>query len=189
MQGNETNFKKAVTIPYTQVPNDVLYDGKLSLKAKGLWAYMNAKPSGWFFSADRIAEECSDGREAILAGLRELVAAGLLLAKRKGDGRMEYTLFHNPQWENPIVGHEPQSENPTVGKPHDGKTPLIINKEDNKKRDKEKNSDPAANMFPTPAAPAMDKPACRQRPKRSDYKTDDEYENAMYTWNSMPVMV
>lgn len=49
MQGNETNFKKAVTIPYTQVPNDVLYDGKLSLKAKGLWAYMNAKPSGWFF--------------------------------------------------------------------------------------------------------------------------------------------
>ena len=91
----ENNFKKQV-VPFTQVPNNLLYNPDISFKAKGLWAYMSAKPEGWYFSADRIAEETKEERKAILAGLKELSENGYITAKKKSDGRIEYTLH----WEN-----------------------------------------------------------------------------------------
>lgn len=87
----ENNFKKQV-VPFTQVPNNLLYNPDISFKAKGLWAYMSAKPEGWHFSADRIAEETKEERKAILAGLKELSENGYITAKKKSDGRIEYTL-------------------------------------------------------------------------------------------------
>lgn len=87
----ETKLNK-IAVPFTQVPNGLLYDSNISFKAKGIWAYMSAKPEGWKFSADRIAEETKEERKAILAGLKELSEAGYITAKKKGDGRIEYTL-------------------------------------------------------------------------------------------------
>lgn len=87
----DNNFKKQV-VPFTQVPNNLLYDPDISFKAKGLWAYMSAKPDGWNFSADRIAMETKEERKAILAGLKELSGAGYITAKKLKDGRIEYTL-------------------------------------------------------------------------------------------------
>lgn len=89
--GMNNNFKKQA-IPFTQVPNNLLYDPDISFKAKGLWAYMSAKPDGWNFSADRIAMETKEERKAILAGLKELSGAGYITAKKLKDGRIEYTL-------------------------------------------------------------------------------------------------
>lgn len=87
----DNNFKKQV-VPFTQVPNNLLYNPDISFKAKGLWAYMSAKPDGWHFSADRIADETKEERKAILAGLKELSENGYVTAKKKSDGRIEYTL-------------------------------------------------------------------------------------------------
>ena len=87
----ETKLNK-IAVPFTQVPNGLLYDPNISFKAKGIWAYMSAKPEGWKFSADRIANETKEERKAILAGLKELSEAGYITAKKKGDGRIEYTL-------------------------------------------------------------------------------------------------
>lgn len=87
----ENNFKKQV-VPFTQVPNELLYNPSISFKAKGLWAYMNAKPDGWRFSANRIANETKEKRKAILAGLKELSSSGYITAKKLKDGRIEYTL-------------------------------------------------------------------------------------------------
>lgn len=87
----DNSFKKQV-IPFTQVPNSLLYDPDISFKAKGLWAYMSAKPDGWNFSADRIAMETKEERKAILSGLKELSGAGYITAKKLKDGRIEYTL-------------------------------------------------------------------------------------------------
>ena len=106
------------TIPFTQVPNGLLYDPNISFKAKGIWAYMSAKPEGWNFSADRMAEETKEERKAILAGLRELSSAGYITAKKLKDGRIEYTLH----WEvatasvpEPDIKHEPEkTENSSI---------------------------------------------------------------------------
>ena len=112
----ETKLNK-IAVPFTQVPNGLLYDPNISFKAKGIWAYMSAKPEGWKFSADRIANETKEERKAILAGLKELSEAGYITAKKKGDGRIEYTLhwevvktsMSEPELENlkPLSSAEP----------------------------------------------------------------------------------
>lgn len=89
----EDNVFRKQKVPFTQVPNELLYSSEISLKAKGLWAYMNAKPDGWNFSATRIAEEVKEDRKAILTALRELVASGYLVANKLASGRMEYILM------------------------------------------------------------------------------------------------
>ncbi len=85
-------------IPFTMVANDVLYRDDISLKAKGLFAYLFSKPDGWDFAARRIANECVEEYKAILAGLRELEKAGLLKRQKQGDGRMDYLIeYSDPQ--------------------------------------------------------------------------------------------
>lgn len=83
---------KKEKIPYTQVANAVLYDKDISLKAKGLFAYLFSKPDGWSFAADRIQGETSDGRKAVLAGLKELEDSGYLTRTKKQNGRVIYDL-------------------------------------------------------------------------------------------------
>ena len=136
----ENNFKKQV-VPFTQVPNKLLYNPDISFKAKGLWAYMSAKPEGWNFSADRIAEETKEERKAILAGLKELSENGYITAKKKSDGRIEYTLH----WETAKTSSPKPLEEQNVKRP-------------------------------------------TSRPKRTDYKTEEEYEKAFYAWNSRAIM-
>ena len=72
---------------------------------------MSAKPDGWHFSADRIAEETKEERKAILAGLKELSENGYITAKKKSDGRIEYTLH----WEVVTTSvSEPKKEKPST---------------------------------------------------------------------------
>ena len=143
MKNENSNFIKQV-VPFTQVPNNLLYNPEISFKAKGIWAYMSAKPDGWHFSADRIAEETKEERKAILAGLKELSGAGYITAKKLKDGRIEYTLH----WEVATTS-VPEPETP--------------------------------EMVRTSMSSA-DKPS--SRPKRTDYNSEEEYEQAFYKWNS-----
>lgn len=106
----ENNFRKD-GIPFTQVPNGLLYNPTISFKAKGLWAYMNAKPDGWNFSADRIATETKEERKSILAGLKELSENGYITAKKLGSGRIEYTLHYEV-----AITSKPESEPTTESK-------------------------------------------------------------------------
>ena len=84
---------------YTQAPNDIINHPELSLKAKGLWLFINSKPDGWSFSKERIATQAKDGKESIKNGLQELESFGLLKRTqsynhetKKFDG-YDYTLF------------------------------------------------------------------------------------------------
>lgn len=74
--------------PFTQVPNALLTDPEITLKAKGLYALMYSKPDGWQFYETAIAKECREGKEAVSAGLDELVKSGWL---RRSGGRQERT--------------------------------------------------------------------------------------------------
>lgn len=144
-----SNFKKNIDQPFGWEPNEIIFNPNLSLKAKGLWLYMNAKPDGWFFAAERIAKESNDGVSSVRSALKELASQGLLKWKKQGDGRVIYTLESHcfpqgfpqetdPELENRILGNDPHLEKPTMGKTHNEKTALINNKEDNKERIKKK---------------------------------------------------
>lgn len=62
---------------YVVIPNEVINDERLSMKARGILLYLLGRPPGWRFAAERIARVTpKEGREAILSGLKELSDAG-----------------------------------------------------------------------------------------------------------------
>ena len=66
-------------------------DDCLSLKAKGIWAYMKSKPANWDFSAKRIAADNKDETKSVQRGMKELEKCGYLSKKKLSNGRVHYT--------------------------------------------------------------------------------------------------
>ena len=112
--------KLRLTNCYGVAPHSVLYSRDISLKAKGLYTYMQSKPDGWQFSATRIALECKEERGAIEAGLKELEEAGYLTRSKQQDkqGRWEWVhvLADKPVLEKPVL-ENPASDNPALENP------------------------------------------------------------------------
>lgn len=67
---------------FTMVPNGLLSDRGLTLKAKGLYSLMFSKPDGWTFYEETLVSESGDGRHATRAALAELVDAGWITRER-----------------------------------------------------------------------------------------------------------
>lgn len=93
---------------FSVIPNGLLFDSKLSMKAKGIWAYIHAKPDGWDFSAERIAKECTEGKDSIRSGLSELEKYWYLERIQKKNA-----YWH---WEYEYILHELYSINYTAKK-------------------------------------------------------------------------
>lgn len=133
---------------YTTIPNYIINDARLSLKAKGLFLYLISKPDGWNFSADRIKNDCKDGEDSILSGLSELEKFGLLTRKKIRVGGVfkgfDYLLSFDisPSPENPVTvkpkREKPATEKPATEKPVHKKDSL--SKKELKKEEREKTS-------------------------------------------------
>lgn len=108
---------------FAQIKNELLSDADLSLKAKGLYAYLYSKPDDWDFSSERITLDTKDGIDAVKSGLKELERAGYLVRMRTKTGKVNYCIFCSTKRKKPKV------ENPTKGKSHKGKIHHISNKE------------------------------------------------------------
>jgi len=121
-------------VGFAQIKNEVLFAKDISLKAKGLFAYIYAKPRDWQFSSARIADEIKEGRKSILGAMKELEDAGYLTRKRLSDGRVKYYLSHtlDPQSQKGTGDSEPQSRNGTVQKRHRAERATINKTEINK---------------------------------------------------------
>ncbi len=117
-------LRKGDKIPFAQIANSILNDPLLSLKGKGLYAYLYSKPDKWDFSSRRIIRDHTDGRDSILSGLQELESRGYLRRKKLKNGRVDYAIFQNPK-----------PENPTQGKAVNGKTRPVSNKELEKQKE------------------------------------------------------
>ena len=120
---------------YATVPNSLLALPSLSMKAKGIYAYIQSKPIGWSFSKERIAKETAEGVDALRSGMDELVSAGYLRINKLASGRTELELLDRaePQWEKAIVGKSHSGKNPQWENPTDNKTIItnvIINKKE-----------------------------------------------------------
>ena len=84
-----------LNVTYGRVPSDLLNSDQLTLKAKGLYAYIENKPKGWRFSSERIAKEIKDGIKAIQSGLNELEQAGYLTRVRQRDSENnQFTVYY-----------------------------------------------------------------------------------------------
>ena len=128
------DFRKQ-NIPFTQVANGVLNDDRLSLKAKGLYAYLYSKPEGWQFESSRIAMDSKDSRDSVRSALNELEENGYLTRYKLSNGRMVYMVIfppitqEKPMTENPSEGIEPMTEKANDGKSHSGETRHLSNKD------------------------------------------------------------
>jgi hypothetical protein len=122
------NLKKC-PVPFGIVPNSLLNDKDISLKAKGLFSFMQSKPDNWKFSVEKISFQCKEAKSSISEGLKELEIFGYLLRKKHQSGNgftVEYHLhfepiadfqsleiqsFENPTSENPIIGKSVNNSN------------------------------------------------------------------------------
>jgi hypothetical protein len=85
---------RKMNVPFTQIANSVLNDKTLSLRAKGLFAYMYSKPHGWEFSSYRMVNESTEGRDAIRTAEKELIIAGYLVRKKLNTGKLQVHLSY-----------------------------------------------------------------------------------------------
>ena len=112
--------------PYGSSPRKLLEDRNISLKAKGIYAFMECKIDGWNFTASSMASQLKESRKTILVAMQELKANGWLTYHKNRDGSGDYELIGNyvisPESENDTMvlqSHSPKStrcKNDTVQK-------------------------------------------------------------------------
>ena len=107
---------------FTPLPNQVLLDARLSRDARLLYALLqhHARGDGRCFpSHATLAEELGGGETALRAYLRELIDAGLVGQRRRGQGRTNmYILLgvsHAQPRPQPTMGAEPAVQEGTPG--------------------------------------------------------------------------
>ena len=76
-------LRNKLTSNFTIVPNEIVSDNRLTMKAKAIFLYLLSKPDDWDFYIQHIADSCTDGKNAIQTGLKELEEHGYLMRKKK----------------------------------------------------------------------------------------------------------
>lgn len=108
------------------IPRSLIFDTKLSDRARFVYCYMSAKPEGWDFVLAPMAKELNYSVDTLRKYIAELVASGWIV---KGDqsfdevtkkfGSVEYTIKSRPS----RVGKNPIRQKPHTEKTRDGKNP------------------------------------------------------------------
>lgn len=107
------------------IPNKLLRDTNLTLKAKGLLCLLLSLPNDWAVYKTQLQQFSSDGRDATVSAFNELVDKGYITsvqrfnAKGQFDG-WDYVVYseivlpdtNNPITENPVLGNT-KPENPS----------------------------------------------------------------------------
>lgn len=87
---------------FTHLENKMLQNCNLSLKARGLLAYMLSLPEDWNYSIAGLAFKCKEGKTSIRSAIDELIAEGYIVRRlvRTDKGLLdgyEYTVYEEPQ--------------------------------------------------------------------------------------------
>lgn len=119
---------------FTVISNHVLRNKNITLKAKGLYAYMWSLPDDWDYSVAGLVKTLKEGKDAINEALRELEREGYLVRTTlKKGGRfynMDYILHETPQ-KVPFT-EKPQAEKPFTEKPQQINTNITKEKKKEK---------------------------------------------------------
>lgn len=112
-------FKIEKLTDYTIMANHHLKNKNLSLKAKGLQSLMLSLPEDWDYSINGLVTRSKDGRDGVMAALRELEENGYLIRHRKRNQKGQLTDTEYIIYQVPIK--KPNTENPTLDNPTQGK--------------------------------------------------------------------
>lgn len=109
-------FRVNRTKDYTVMSNHHFKNKNLSLKAKGLLSLMLSLPDDWNYSIKGLVTLSKDGRDSVMAAIKELVSEGYIIRRRlrnaKGQAAdTEYIISETP------MSDFPTQDNPTLGKP------------------------------------------------------------------------
>lgn len=131
---------------YTTIHNHFLKQQTMSLKTKGLMAYLLSLPEDWRIYVTELANNHSDGVTAIKGALKELESFGYLSRERMRNNKgviigMEYVLREQPSVENPSM------ENPPVDNPSMDNR-ILINTDNTNKVFKQKKDNKGAKVYP-----------------------------------------
>ena len=128
-----SNILKKPKAPWGSSPNSLLWDREISLKAKGLYCFMESKPNDWNFTAGSMSKQLKESRKTILAAMAELKDFGFLSYKKLRDGSGQYELLRlylEPKSENDTMASESQSPIPARCKNDTVSKTDCINKND-----------------------------------------------------------
>lgn len=122
--------KKRRENPFVMVDKNIIYDKRISWKAKGLMTYLLSRPDGWTFYLDEITNNSTDGRDGVRTGLNELEKYGYLvrIKTRNKDG-----LFSGMIWEIYEEPFEDPESSPEEDKKEQGKKPTNQNSDSKNK--------------------------------------------------------
>lgn len=100
---------------YTVLDNEMLRNPNLSLKAKGLLAFVLSRPDDWVFTIRGLAHFCRDGPDSVRSAVQELEKAGYIVRRRKRENgkyrEMKYDVYEKPVQDFPV------QENRGMGNP------------------------------------------------------------------------
>ncbi|MFD9791333.1 hypothetical protein ACFWXK_10315 [Streptomyces sp. NPDC059070] len=120
---------------FTQISNALFRDPRISFKAKGLFGLISTHREGWRVTVAELARCSTDGRDAVVAGLRELERYDYLVRERarRADGTLGeavYTITDMPAHLYDLFGDaaptlpapqrrrsQPMTGNPALDKP------------------------------------------------------------------------
>ena len=74
--------------PFTQIPNALINDGKISAKAKALYCYLRSKPDSWVFYVEDVKNHFKEGRDAVRGAFKELERLGWLERRQLKEGNL-----------------------------------------------------------------------------------------------------
>ena len=85
-----TILRRHLSTGYTVLPTAALEDSRLSFRARGILAFLIAKPDDWKVRAESIAKAGKEGRDAVQGALRELRNCGYyrVVTERLADGTL-----------------------------------------------------------------------------------------------------
>lgn len=147
---NMGNFKNKLD-NYQCVPRELIFDNRISDRARFVFVYMSSKPDNWSFFMQPMAKELCYSTETLRKYINELIGSGWLI---KGEqsvnnsgtfGSVEYTLMDKlSDTENIGNGEIPTRKKPDTEKNRIGKNPTLIeidylNKDIIKEKIKEEN--------------------------------------------------
>jgi hypothetical protein len=118
---------------FTRIDNNTLEDRHLSLRARGLLAYLLSKPPGWNVVLNHLVRISPDGKKAVRAAVDELEKHGYLvrngqqIVERGRFGHLDIDVYERPISDKTPDGtespKEPRSRPGTMTKPLMGPSP------------------------------------------------------------------
>jgi len=85
MSEYKPSIKKFRKNKFTQLSNVLVDDGSISAKSKGIFMYLWSKPDDWKFWNKDIIKHCTEGKDAVLSGIRELEDKGYIVRVQNSD--------------------------------------------------------------------------------------------------------